>query len=71
MATSKQSFMRISRRDMLKLTGAAAAGGLLAACAPPPTPEVIKETVQVPVQQTVVVSATEAPLRWHYWCCRK
>ncbi|HUV89343.1 MAG TPA: ABC transporter substrate-binding protein [Anaerolineae bacterium] len=62
MATSKQSFMRISRRDMLKLTGAAAAGGLLAACAPPPTAEVIKETVEVPVQQTVVVSATEAPL---------
>lgn len=62
MATSKQSFMRISRRDMLKLTGAAAAGGLLAACAPPPTPAVIKETVEVPVQQTVVVSATEAPL---------
>ena len=55
---------RLSRRDFLHLSVGAAAGTLLVAC----QPQVIKETVEVPVQQTVevekevVVIATPAPL---------
>ncbi len=44
----------LSRRDFLLLSGGAAAGTLLASCAPS-TPQVIKETVEVPVEQTVEV----------------
>jgi multiple sugar transport system substrate-binding protein len=43
---------KMSRRDMLKLTGTLAASTLLAACATP-TPQVIRETVEVPVEKTV------------------
>lgn len=52
---------RLTRREMLKLSGALAAGSVLASCGPAPTPEVVKETVEVPVEKTVVVQATEAP----------
>lgn len=61
---------RLTRREMLKLSGAVAAGGLLSACAPS-TPEQVEVTrevpveqtveVEVPVEQTVVVEATQAP----------
>ncbi len=66
MATRKQNNMSLTRREMLKLTSAAAAGSLLAACAPsaPETVEVevTREVeVEVPVKETVVVEATEAP----------
>jgi len=61
---------RLTRREMLKLSGAVAAGGLLSACAPsePEQVEVTREVpveqtveVQVAVEQTVVVEATQAP----------
>jgi ABC-type glycerol-3-phosphate transport system substrate-binding protein len=55
---------RLSRRDFLHLSVGAAAGTLLVAC----QPQVIKETVEVPVERTVevekevVVVATPAPI---------
>jgi multiple sugar transport system substrate-binding protein len=59
---------RLTRREMLKLSGALAAGGLLSACAPAEPEQVevtrevaVEQTVEVPVEQTVVVEATEAP----------
>jgi len=47
----------LSRRDFLRLAAGAASGAVLAGCAPPTpaTPEVIKETVEVPVKVTVEV----------------
>jgi multiple sugar transport system substrate-binding protein len=58
----------LSRRDFLRLGGLAAAGTVLGACAPA-APQVIKETVEVPIEQTVevpvketvVVEVTQAP----------
>jgi len=44
----------VSRRDFLMLSGGAAAGAVLAACAPA-APQIVKETVEVPVEQTVEV----------------
>ena len=58
---------KVTRRDMLKLSGTVAAGSLLAACAPV-VPQVVKETVLVPqivppVKETVLVQApTSAPI---------
>jgi hypothetical protein len=46
---------RLTRREMLKLSGTVAAGSLLAACAPA-VPQIVKETVVVP--QTVIVPQT-------------
>jgi multiple sugar transport system substrate-binding protein len=57
----------ISRRDFLRTGALTAAGVALGACAPAATPAVVKETVVVPVEETVVVEktvvveATEAP----------
>jgi len=57
----------ISRRRFLKTAGgviaAGALGNILSSCAPgaTPTPEVMKETVEVPVKETVVVEATPTP----------
>lgn len=58
---------KLSRREMLRLTGTLASGALLAACAPTtaPTAEVVKETVIVTeketVKETVVVEPTAVP----------
>lgn len=50
---------RFTRREALKVLGGSAVGGMLAACAPAPaTPEVVKETVEVPVKETVVLTPT-------------
>jgi len=48
---------KYSRRDFLKAGAGLAGAGLLSACAPaaPPAPEVIVETVEVPVVETVEV----------------
>ena len=46
---------RLNRRDFLRLSALTAAGAALAGCGPAPTPQVIKETVEVPVEKTVVV----------------
>ncbi|MGA9350995.1 MAG: amino acid ABC transporter substrate-binding protein [Anaerolineae bacterium] len=54
----KMATKRLTRREMLKLSGALAAGTLLAACAKP-TPEV-KEVTKV-VKETVVVEVTPKP----------
>jgi multiple sugar transport system substrate-binding protein len=51
----------LNRRDFLRLSALTAAGAALAGCAPAPTAEVVKETVEVPVEQTVVVQPTEVP----------
>lgn len=52
---------RLNRRDFLRLSALTAAGAALAACGPAPTPQVVQETVEVPVEQTVVVQATATP----------
>jgi len=52
---------RLNRRDFLRLSALTAAGAALAGCGPAPTPQVIKETVEVPVEKTVVVEATKEP----------
>ena len=54
---------RLTRREMMKLTGALAAGSLLAACAPAEPEKVEVEVtreveVEVPVEQTVIVEVT-------------
>ncbi len=53
---------RMSRRDFLRASALTAAGAALAGCATP-TPQVVKETVQVPVEKTVQVpvEVTVAP----------
>lgn len=55
----------LTRREALKVLGSSVVGGMLAACGPTPTPEVIekvvKETVEVPVKETVVVTPTSVP----------
>ena len=53
----------VTRRDFLKGLALASAGTALASCGPAPTPapQVVQETVEVPVQQTVVVVPTEVP----------
>ncbi len=58
MATHKQSQLstRLTRREMLKLSGTFAAGSLLAACAPAATPQ----PTSAPAQAVPVV-ATQAP----------
>ena len=45
---------RLSRRDFLRMSALGAAGAALAGCTTP-TPEVIREMVEVPVEQTVEV----------------
>jgi multiple sugar transport system substrate-binding protein len=52
---------RLYRRRFLQLGTVTAAGAALAACGPAATPVKVIETVEVPVQQTVVVEATQAP----------
>jgi multiple sugar transport system substrate-binding protein len=57
---------QLSRRDFLRISALTAAGAALAGCQAPP-PQVVRETVEVPVEQTVeveqtvVVQATPAP----------
>jgi multiple sugar transport system substrate-binding protein len=65
---SAKRSIRLTRREMLKLSGALAAGSVLAACAPAEPEQVevtrevaVEQTVEVPVEQTVVIEATEAP----------
>lgn len=52
--------MKIKRRDFLKYGATVAIGGVAAACAPgtPPPAQIIKETVQVTVKETVAVKET-------------
>jgi len=49
---------KLSRRDFLRLSTMTAAGAALAACAPS-APEVVEETVEVPIEETVEVDKTE------------
>mgnify|MGYP000266681753 CR=1 FL=1 len=57
---------KLTRRDFLRLGALTAAGAALAGCATP-TPQVVRETVEVPqtvevpVKETVVVQPTEPP----------
>jgi len=51
---SSQLSHPLSRRQMLRLLGLGSAGAALSACAP----KVVTQTVQVPVEQTVVVKET-------------
>jgi hypothetical protein len=58
---------RITRREFVKgaAVGAAAAAGagLLAGCGPTPAPQIVKETVEVPVEVTKIVKETvEVPV---------
>jgi multiple sugar transport system substrate-binding protein len=47
---------RLSRRSLLRMSGLAAAGALFAGCAAPaPTPQVVRETVEVVKRETVVI----------------
>jgi multiple sugar transport system substrate-binding protein len=63
--SSKLKKRLLTRREALKIFGASAVGGMLAACGPTPTPEVVekvvKETVEVPVKETIVVTPTPVP----------
>jgi ABC-type glycerol-3-phosphate transport system substrate-binding protein len=53
----------LSRREFLVLSVGAAAGTALAAC----QPQVVKETVEVPVEVEKVVTATPAPAHVEIW----
>jgi ABC-type glycerol-3-phosphate transport system substrate-binding protein len=61
MNPSGDNAKKLSRRQFLRLAGLAGAGAVVTACAksPTPTPQVLKETVQVEV--TKVVAATAVP----------
>lgn len=48
----------LNRRDFLRLSAMTAAGVALASCGPKSTPEVVKETVEVPVKETAEVEKT-------------
>jgi multiple sugar transport system substrate-binding protein len=61
MATRKLTRVRLTRREMLKLSGALAAGSVLAACAPQATPEPAEPPAEAPTEAPVEV-ATEAPV---------
>jgi multiple sugar transport system substrate-binding protein len=50
----------LTRREMLRILGIGSAGAVLAACAPAVPPQVIKETVEVPVEK-VVQQTVEVP----------
>jgi hypothetical protein len=57
MSSVEKEEKRISRRDFAK--GAAVVGaGVLASCGPTPAPQIIKETVEVPVEVTKIVKET-------------
>lgn len=58
MTPQKRSSLRLTRREMLKLSAAVAAGGLLAACGAQPTPEGTEAPAEAP---TEAPAATEAP----------
>ncbi len=49
---------KLARREFLRMSVLSSAGAVVAACA---APQVVRETVEVPVEQTIVVQATEAP----------
>jgi multiple sugar transport system substrate-binding protein len=51
---------RVGRRSLLRSLAIASTGAALAACTPP-APQVVKETVPVPVEKTVVVQVTSTP----------
>jgi len=62
---------KLSRRDFLRMSALTAAGAALAGCTPP-APEIVKETVEVPVERTVevLVEAAVEPVTltlWHHW----
>lgn len=62
MGFDNRSARKISRRNFLRTVGLTGAGLIAASCAQAPaSPEVIRETVEVPVKETVVVAPTEAP----------
>ena len=54
---------KVSRRDFLRLSALAAAGAAIAGCGPTPTPEVIREQVEVTriVEGETVVRLFEPP----------
>ncbi len=52
---------KMSCRDFIKLSGTVAGATVLAACAPPATPAIVKETVQVLIKETVVVTTAPKP----------
>ncbi len=54
---------RLSRRGFLHMSALALTGGVLAGCGPAPTPQIVKETVQVAVKETVIVPATAEPVQ--------
>jgi hypothetical protein len=62
MSSVEKEEKRISRRDFAK--GAAVVGaGVLASCGPTPAPQIIKETVEVPVEVEKIVKETvEVPV---------
>jgi fructooligosaccharide transport system substrate-binding protein len=55
---------KLSRRDFLLLSGGATVGTILAACGPAPTPQVIKEEVEVTriVEGETIVETVEVPV---------
>ena len=66
MTPQKRSSLRMSRREMLKLSGAMAASGLLAACvAPQPAPEPIEAPAEAPEAAEAPVEAAPAPVEGH------
>ena len=64
MSSEEKEERRISRRKFVKGAAAASVGvGVLASCGPTPAPQIIKETVEVPVEVEKILKETvEVPV---------
>jgi len=65
MTSQKRSSLRLTRREMLKLSAAMAAGGLLAACAPPPAAEPAEAPAEAGAEAPAAMEAPAAAAEGH------
>jgi hypothetical protein len=62
MSSEEKEDKRITRREFVRGAAVVGAAGVLASCGPTPAPQVVKETVEVPVEVTKIVEvAGEVP----------
>jgi hypothetical protein len=63
MSSEDREDKRITRREFVRGAAVAGAAGVLASCGPTPAPQVVKETVEVPVEVEKIVEKTvEVPV---------
>jgi hypothetical protein len=55
MSSEEKEEKRITRREFVRGAAVVGAAGVLASCGPTPAPQIVKETVEVPVEVTKIV----------------